>query len=213
MASEINSPDLCIKAIRVLKTELTNARKTLMNSETCVVNRGIMQAQLDYLNDNLPDTVRKAAEIVREEETIRTETEQKKNAILSEADAKAKDLVSQATAQANSMMEQANYQANALMDKAQQEANACVEAARAEAARMVEDAEKKARQLVEEENIVRRARVESDEIREKTQQEMATLRKNALDFVDGQLASVDRSLSELLNGIRMERNEVRNRRG
>ena len=66
--------------------------------------------------------------------------------------------------------------------------------------------------MVEEENIVRRARVESDEIREKTQQEMTQLRKNTLDYVDRQLMDVDRSLSEMLNGIRLERNEVRNRR-
>ena len=212
MASDINSPELCVKAIRVLKQELASARKTLMNSETCIVNRSVMQAQLDYLDDNLPDTVRKAADIVREEETIRTETEQKKNEILTEANNQAKDLVTQANNQANSMVDQATYQANAMMEKARQEANACVEAARAEAARLVEDAEKKARQLVEEENIVRRARVESDEIREKSQQEAAALRKNTLDFVDAQLAGVDRSLSELLNSVRMERNEVRNHR-
>ena len=212
MASDINSSELCVKAIRILKQELANAKKTLLNSETCVVNRGIMQAQLDYLYENLPDTVRKAAEIVKEEETIRNETEQKRTQILAEANSQAQDLVTQASNKANSMMEQANYEVNALMDKAQKEANACVEAGRAEATRMVEDAEKKAQQLVEEENIVRRARVECDEIREKTQQDMAQLRKNTLDFVDNQLSGVDRALSEMLNGIRLERNEGRNQR-
>ncbi len=212
MAAEINGAELCVKAIRILKQELANAKKTLLNSETCIVNRGIMQAQLDYLDDNLPDNVRKAAEIVKEEETIRNETEQKRTQILADANNQAQDLVTQASNKANSMMEQANYEANEMMDKAQKEAAACVEAGRAEAARIVEDAEKKARQLVEEENIVRRARVESDEIRDKTQQEMAQLRKNTLDFVDNQLSGVDRALSEMLNGIRLERNEVRNHR-
>jgi F0F1-type ATP synthase membrane subunit b/b' len=77
---------------------------------------------------------------------------------------------------------------------------------------MLEDAEKKARQMIEEENIVRRARVESEEIREKAQQETAQLRKNTMDFVDQQLMEADRSISEMLNAIRLERNEVRNRR-
>ena len=212
MAADINSTELCVKAIRILKQELANAKKTLLNAETCVVNRGVMQAQLDYLDDNLPDTVRKAAEIVREEETIRNETEQKRSEILNSANSQAQDLVTQASNKANSMMEQANYEVNELMDKAQKEAVACVDAGRAEASRILEDAEKKARQLVEEENIVRRARVESDEIRDKTQQEMAQLRKNTLDFVDNQLSGVDRALSEMLNGIRLERNEVRNHR-
>ena len=39
-----------------------------------------------------------------------------------------------------------------------------------------------------------------------------TYLKNTLDYVDRQLMDVDRSLSEMLNGIRLERNEVRNRR-
>lgn len=212
MASDINSPELCVKAIRVLKQELANAKKSWLSSETCTVNRGIMQAQLDYLDDNLPDTVTKAAEIVREQETIRVETEEKKNQILNDAQSQAQDLVTQASNKANSMMEQANYQANALMDKAQKEAMACVDAAKAEAARMLEDAEKRAQQLVDEENIVRRAKAQSDELREKTQNEMTQLRKNTLDFVDAQLAGADRALSDVLNGIRLERNEVRNQR-
>lgn len=212
MASDINSSELCVKAIRIMKQELAKARKTLMNAETCIVNRETIQAQLDYLDDNLPDTVRKAAEIVKEEETIRNETEQKRTQILEEANNQARDMITQASNKANSMLEQANYEVNELMDKAQKEASACVEAGRAEAARMVEDAEKKARQLVEEENIVRRAKAESDEIREKAQHETAQLRKNTLDFVDNQLAGADRALSEILNGIRLERNEVRNHR-
>lgn len=212
MAADINSSEQCVKAIRAMKQELAGAKKTLLNSENCVVNRTNLQAQLDYLEDNLPDTVRKAAEIVKEEATIRAETEQKRTQMLNDANNQAQDLVTQASNKANSMMEQANYEANAVVDKAQQEANATVEAARQEAARILQEAEKKAQMMVEEENIVRRARAESEEIREKTQQEMTQLRKNTLDFVDSQLAGADRSISDLLNNIRLERTEVRNRR-
>ncbi len=212
MASDINSSELCISAIRNMKQQLSEAKKTLLNSENCVVNRNAMKDDLDYLEENLPDTVRKAAEIVKEEETIRTETEQNRTQILNDANNQAQEMVTQASNKANSMMEQATYEANAMLDKAQKDATAGLEAARAEAERIVQEAQKKAKELVEEENIVRRARVESEEIREKTRQEMNQLRKNTLDFVDAQLAGVDRSLSEVLNGIRMERNEVRNRR-
>ena len=55
MASDINSAELCLKAVRVLQDELRKAKKTLINSENCVVNRGVMTAQLEYLQDNLPD--------------------------------------------------------------------------------------------------------------------------------------------------------------
>ena len=85
MANEINNAQLCLNAVRALQEQLRGARKTLINSETCIVNRSIMTAQLEYLQDNLPKTVEIAARIVEEEETIRTETEQKRTEILESA--------------------------------------------------------------------------------------------------------------------------------
>ncbi|MBR2823196.1 MAG: hypothetical protein IKE24_05905 [Clostridia bacterium] len=219
----VDAPGRCVKAIEALTDHLAGARKTLLNGENCVVNRPVMEAQLAYLRENLPPALKTAAQIVEEETTLRaetrawkaqTETETKARAeqTINEANTNAQNMMNQAEQEARALMERAHQEANNLMDRANQEAAACVEAARAEAARMVEDAEKKARQLIEEENIVRRARVESDEIREKAQQEAAQLQKNAMDFVDSQLVEADRSVSELLNAIRLERNEVRNRR-
>ena len=67
MANDIKSAELCLNAVQALEEQLRGARKTLINSETCVVNRGIMTAQLEYLKDNLPQTVKIAAKIVAEE--------------------------------------------------------------------------------------------------------------------------------------------------
>ena len=72
--------------------------------------------------------------------------------------------------------------------------------------------EKKAAELVEEENIVRRARVESEELRESAKEDAANLHRNTLDYIDSLLAETDRKMSELINNIRLERNEIRNRR-
>ena len=212
MAADLNSSQECLKAVRVLKQELSSARKSLLNSETCTVNRAVMQAQLEYLEEHLPDTVAKAAEIVEQEETIRRETENKQNEILENASAQAQNMVNEASQKAQQMMEQANYEARSLVERANQEANACVEAAKAEAQRIGEEAEKKARQLVDEESIVRRARVESEELRESARQESAMLHKNTLDYIDSLLADTDRRMSELINSIRLERNEIRNHR-
>ena len=79
-----------------------------MNSETCSVNRNLMQAQLEYLRDNLPETVEKAARIVAEEETIRTETEQKRKEMLESAQSQAQGMVNEATQKSQQMMEQVN---------------------------------------------------------------------------------------------------------
>ena len=212
MANDINSAELCLNAVQSLQEQLRGARKTLINSETCIVNRSIMTANLEYLKDNLPKTVEIAARIVAEEETIRTETEQKRKEILDSANAQAQTLVNDASQKAQQMAEQANQDANTLMDRANREASACVEAAKAEAERIVQEAEKKAQELVEEENIVRRARVESEELRESAKADAANLHKNTLDYIDSLLAETDRKVSELINNIRLERNEIRNHR-
>ena len=212
MAADINSAAECLKAVNILFEELKNAKRSLINSETCTVNRNLMQAQLEYLRDNLPDTVEKAAEIVKEEEAIRTETEQKRDEMLQSAQAQAQGMVNDATQKSQAMMKQASYEANALMEKANQEAVARVDAAKNEAKRLIEDAEKKAAQMVEEESIVRRARVECEERRERVRRETADLHRNPLDYMDSLLAETARKLSELINNIRLERNEIRNHR-
>ena len=212
MATDIKSSGECLKAVGILLEELKNAKRSLISSEGCIVNRNLMQAQLEYLRDNLPETVKKAAAIVEEEETIRTETEQKRKEMLESAQSQAQGMVNDATQKSRQMMEQAQYEANALMEKANQEATARVDAATQEAKRIISDAEKKAAQLVEEESIVRRARVECEELRESARQETAELHKNTLDYMDSLLAETDRKLSELINNIRLERNEIRNHR-
>ena len=212
MSNDIKSAELCLNAVQALEDQLRGARKTLINSETCVVNRGIMSAQLEYLKDNLPQTVTIAAKIVAEEETIRNETEQKRKEIIDAANAQAQNTLTDSSQKSRAMLEQANQEANALMDRANQEAAACIEAAKAEAQRIVQDAEKKAAELVEEENIVRRAKVESEELRESAKEDAANLHRNTLDYIDSLLAETDRKMSELINNIRLERNEIRNRR-
>lgn len=219
----VDAPGRCVKAIEAIQEHLNGSRKTLFNADNCIVNRQMLMEQLAYLRENLPSSLRTAAKIVDAQQTLEAETkawrertvketEDRTKQMMSEANANAQNLMDQANKEARNLMDRANQEANDLMDRANQEATACVEAARAEAARLIEDAEKKARQMIEEENIVRRARVESDEIREKAQQEASQLQKNTLEFVDQQLMEADRSVSELLNAIRLERNEVRNRR-
>ena len=212
MAADIKSAGECLKAVNILFEELKNAKRSLINSESCTVNRNLMQSQLEYLRDNLPDTVSRAAAIVEQEETIRTETEQKKKEILENASSQSQQMINDANLHAQQIMEQANREAGAMIDRASQEAAARVEAATAEANHMLEDAEQKARKLIEEESIVRRARVECDELRESARQEAADLHKNTLDYMDSLLAETDRKLSELINNIRLERNEIRNHR-
>lgn len=212
MANDIKSAELCLNAVQALEDQLRGAKRTLINSETCVVNRGLMTAQLEYLRDNLPQTVEMAAKIVAEEETIRAETEQKRKDIMDSANAQAQNTLTESSQKAQDMMEQATREANALVDRANKDAAACIDSAKAEAQRIIQEAEKKAEELVGEENIVRRAKVESEELRESAKEDAANLHRNTLDYIDSLLAETDRKMSELINNIRLERNEIRNRR-
>ena len=220
MPEEISSnPQECLRAINALQDELRSAKKTLLNSETCVVNRNVMLAQLEYLQNNIPEAVTQAAEIVSNEEALRQEWEQRRTEMLSTASIQAQDKLNEASQKANQMaeqasqmVEQASRDANTIKENAHNAANAYIENAKQEAARIVEEAEKKAAELVSEENIVKRARVESDELKENARQEAANLHKNTLDYIDSLLADTDRKMSELINNIRLERNEIQNHR-
>ncbi len=212
MANEPNIVTECMRIIQEMETGIAQAKKTLINSETCIVNRESMRSQLEYLKQNLPEALSKANSIVEEEETIRHETQTKKEEILRNAASQANQTTADAMAQAKKLMENVTAEANSLAERAQNDAVNCVEAAKAEASRIIEDAQKKANQLVEEQTIVRRAKAESDELRERAQNEANTLQKNTMQYIDGLLADADRNLSELLNSIRVERGEIQNRR-
>ena len=43
----IKSSGECLKAVNILLDEMKNAKRSLMSSESCVVNRNLMQAQLE----------------------------------------------------------------------------------------------------------------------------------------------------------------------
>lgn len=212
MANEGKLVTETVQIIREMETEITNAKKTLINSDTCIVNRQYLKEQLTALERNLPDALEQAAHIVETNETIRQEVEAQRKEILNQANAEATQKVNDAALQAQKMMESATNEANALAQRAQNDAYNCREAAKAEAARIIEDAQKRANQLVEEQTIVRRAKVESEEMLERAQNESTTLRKNTLDYIDSLLTDADRNMSELLNGIRLERSEIQSRR-
>ena len=74
-ASDIRSAENCVNTVRDLQDELKNAKKTLINADNCVVSRVSMMEKLEFLEKTLPDTVKKAAIIVRDEQIIRDDVE------------------------------------------------------------------------------------------------------------------------------------------
>lgn len=208
MANEENYVNECLKAVANIESEIAGAKSTLLYKETCVVNREYLVTQLKFLEDHLPDTIKKASMIVREENTILKNAEATRDNTLNEANRQANELVNNASAQASQIMDRAATEANTWMEQAKMMANQHVEAAKAQAMQILDDAQKRANQMVEEETIMRRARAQSEELLEKSRNEAANCRQKALEFIDGQLSDLDRNLSDLLNRVRLERGDV-----
>ena len=74
-----------------------------------------MTAQLEYLKENMPETVEMAAKIVAEEENIRTETEQKR-----------KEILDSAQMQANQMINDSNHQSQQIIEKPEWNLQLCL---------------------------------------------------------------------------------------
>ena len=119
---------------------------------------------------------------------------------------------SEAQQQASDATSKAERAARDTLAKAQSDANATIEAARSEANRILEDAQRRAQVLVSQEEIVRRARVEASEAKQNMQEELALLRQNTFDYLDGVMEQLDRHLSKTVSDLRLERSELNNHR-
>lgn len=211
MANEIyenGHVDQCLAAVERIEKEIYDAKTTMFYKDTCIVNREFLVKELQTLKNNLPDTIKKASMIVREENTILQNAAKTRDDTINEANRQANDMMSSAKSQAAQILDQANAQANQWLENAKMMANQHLEATKAQAIQIMEDAQKKANQMVEEETIMVRARAQSEELLANARNDAANTRQKAIEFIDGQLNILDQNLSEMLNQVRLERGDV-----
>ena len=219
MAINSSGVDQCLAIIRELSETVETARKTLINSDACVVSRSLMQERLAQLDSLLPDALKQAEQIIREDAAIRAQTAQDCNEALTGAQNKAKQMiadaqaqVSQAQADVKKAAETAQRTLQEAQQRAQDEGNRLIQQANQEAAAIRAKAEQDRDELVSHENVYRVATVEAEELRENTRKELAQIRQNTFDYLDNVMGEVDRCLTSLSNDIRMERGELNNHR-
>ena len=219
MAINGSSVEQCLAIVRELTETVDTARKTLINSDACVVSRSLLQERLAQLDQLLPDALRQAEGIIREDAAIRAQTAQDCSEALNNAQNRAKQMIADAqnqVAQAQAEVQKAGETAQRTVQEAQQraqdEANRMIQQANQEAAAIRAKAEQDRDELVSHENVYRVATVEAEELRESTRKELMQVRQNTFDYLDNVMGEVDRCLNSLSNDIRMERTELNNHR-
>lgn len=223
MAGRRSSAHQCVNLINDMYGILSKARRAFIGQDSYVISKQEMLEKLDQLRATLPEALTQAIQYVDAHEQIlqqaeqdcrakRTAADQEAGQKIADADHYAADKMSKADQQASATVAQANQTAQQTIAQATQEATAIMEGARAEAQRVMQDAAAKADQMVEEEEILRRARAAAGEATADAQAEMARLRQMTFDYLDNVMDHIDRSLSESLSDLRMERNELNNHR-
>ncbi|MBE5804700.1 MAG: hypothetical protein E7316_09335 [Clostridiales bacterium] len=219
MAINGSSVEQCLAIIRELSDTVDSARKTLINSDACVVSRSLMQDRLAQLENFLPEALLQAEGIIREDAALRAQTAQDCSEALTGAQnrakqmiAEAQDQVSQAQAEVRKAGENAQRIVQEAQQRAQDDANRLIQQANQEAAAIRAKAEQDRDEMVSHENVYRVATVEAEELRESTRKELMQIRQSTFDYLDNVMGEVDRCLNSLSNDIRMERGELNNHR-
>lgn len=219
MAINDSSVEQCRAIIRELEETVNSARKTLINSDSCIVSRSLLLERLDQLSDTLPEAFHQAESIIRDEKALRAQTVQDCNEALTSAQNRAKQMVAdaqnqvaQAQAEAQKAADMAQRTLQEAQQKAQEEGNRLVQQANQEAAAIRASAEQERNALVSQENVYRVATVEAEELRENTHKELLQIRQNTFDYLDHVMGEVDRCLGDLSNEIRSERAELNKHR-
>lgn len=207
-----NSIEKCLSLIQEISDTVENARKAFMGKDECIVNRPRLLECVHTLENSLPSVVQAASDYAHNIQRIQQDAEQQRNATIMDARQRATQMLSEAQQQASDATSKAERAARDTLAKAQSDANATIEAARSEANRILEDAQRRAQVLVSQEEIVRRARVEASEAKQNMQEELALLRQNTFDYLDGVMEQLDRHLSKTVSDLRLERSELNNHR-
>lgn len=219
MAMNVSSVEQCRAIIRELNDMVDTARKAFINADACVLSRRTMMDRLAQLDECLPDALRQAERILQEDAAMRAKTARECNEALTDAQTRAKQMLADAQNQAAQIQREtqaANEAAQRAVQEAQQraqeEGNRILQQVNQEAAAIRAQAERDRDQLVSQETVYQKAMVEAEELRERTSAEMATIRHNTFDYLDGVLGRVDQCLVTLTNEVRGERGDLNNHR-
>ena len=142
-----------------------------------------LYAILDQIRRHVPGEIRRAMEIVAQEEQLLRDAHQRRDAILQEAEMKR----------------------DRILEEAENRRDAMLAAAKQEAEQRVADAKREAQRLMSETEVLQEAKREAEEMLLAARRSAKELQEGADQYVDASLARLEKTLAEMLAQARQGR--------
>lgn len=142
-----------------------------------------LYAILDQIRRHVPGEIRRAMEIVAQEEQLLRDAHQRRDAILQEAEMKR----------------------DRILEEAENRRDAMLAAAKQEAEQRVADAKREAQRLMSETEVLQEANWEAEEMLLAARRSAKELQEGADQYVDASLARLEKTLAEMLAQARQGR--------
>jgi cell division septum initiation protein DivIVA len=213
-----------------LTTVIENARSVPM-SASCMVPRDHLLDLLDDLRESLPEDVQAAGAIVEQRTEILQQAQAEAERLTGRTRAESEQLLSSARRQRDELLGTARRQRDELLTQAQVDAEDIVAEAEAEAERLVAEgmahreallADAQAQQaellaaaraeherLITETEVYRGAVSRADELGAQTAADVARMRAEVDQYVDGRLADFGTTLERMLHSVEKARTTLR----
>ncbi len=209
-----------LEVLDQIRLMVDNAR-TLPLSNKLMIEKGEMAALLRKLDSALPDDVKRAQEVLSEQERLLTESREEAEKTLREARDEAQKTLDEARTSAEKTIHDAEESAAAQLNDAQTRsadmladatgrANAALAEASQKSQAIVADAEVRARQMTDEHTIMQSARDQADQLLNATRQDCQAysqeVRENMMKLID----AADAGLETQLTNLRAYRQQMNN---
>jgi cell division septum initiation protein DivIVA len=213
-----------------LTTVIENARSVPM-SASCMVPRDHLLDLLDDLRESLPEDVQSAGAIVEQRTEIlqqaqaeaerltgrtRAESEQllssarrQRDELLGTARRQRDELLTQAQADAEDILAEAEAEAERLVAEGMAHREALLADARAQQAELLAAAQAEHERLITETEVYRGAVSRADELGAQTATDVARMRAEVDQYVDGRLADFGTTLERMLHSVEKARTTLR----
>ena len=208
----------CVEVLDRLRLMVDEARG-LPLSNKILLEKGDIASLLQKLDSALPEDVKRAKEVLDQQEQILTSSHQEADSARAEARQEAEKMVREATERAQKMLSDAEQTSQAQLNDAQSRssemlvdatnrANGTLADAQQRAAAVVADAEERAKQMTDESTIMQAAREEAQKLLDSTRQDCDAYTRQVREALGKFLDDADNGLAAQLDGLRNCRQQM-----
>ena len=184
-----------------LEGQIESGKKVPFTTSQYVIDRDTTMMLVQAIRDSLPDALKEANHVIRQETRILQDARKHSDNITAEADAKARMLRMESEQRAEALANSSRQQADENIEKAEQKAKGIIEAA-----------ERRAEELVAQTSITIRAEQQASELLTTTRAEAQRTRMAVYDHCVDLLKRAEDSAIDVANELRDARLQLDNER-